>query len=38
MDDKRLRMILNYAAGITAEVLGFTLAILFVLCMAGVLG
>lgn len=36
--DERLRMLLNYAAAIIAEVLGFALAFVVVLCMAGVLG
>ncbi len=37
MTDQRLRMILNYAMGFTAEVLGFALAFVIVLCLAGVL-
>lgn len=37
MTDERLRMLLDYAAGITAEILGFALAFVIVLCMAGVL-
>lgn len=37
MTDARLRLILNYVAGIVAEVLGFGLAFVVVLCMAGVL-
>lgn len=36
MSDERLRMLLNYAAGIIAEVLGFGLAFVIVLAMAGV--
>lgn len=37
MNDERLRMILNYTVGIIAEVLGFALAFVIVLCMAGVI-
>lgn len=37
MSDERLHMLLNYAAGIIAEVLGFALAFVIVLCMTGVL-
>lgn len=36
MSDGRLRMILNYTVGIIAEVLGFALAIVIVLSLAGV--
>lgn len=36
MSDERLHMLLNYAAGIIAEVLGFALAFVIVLAMAGV--
>ncbi|MBD5517205.1 MAG: hypothetical protein HDR07_01470 [Lachnospiraceae bacterium] len=36
MSDKRLQMLLSYAAGIIAEVLGFALAFVVVLAMAGV--
>lgn len=37
ISDKRLHMLLNYAVGIIAEILGFALAFVIVLCMAGVL-
>lgn len=37
MTDERLHMLLNYAVGIIAEVLGFVLAFVIVLCMTGVL-
>lgn len=37
MTDDRLHMLLNYAVGIIAEVLGFALAFVIVLCMAGVI-
>lgn len=37
MTDARLHMLLNYAVGIIAEILGFALAFVVVLCMAGVL-
>lgn len=37
MSDTRLHMLLNYAVGIIAEILGFALAFVVVLCMAGVL-
>ena len=37
ISDERLRMILNYTVGIIAEILGFALAFVIVLCMAGVL-
>lgn len=37
ISDERLRMLLNYAVGIIAELLGFGLAFVIVLCMAGVL-
>ena len=36
MSDERLRMLLNYVAGIIAEVFGFGLAFVIVLAMAGV--
>lgn len=36
MSDERLRMLLNYAAGFIAEVLGFALAFVFILGMFGV--
>lgn len=36
MSDERLRMLLNYAAAIIAEVLGFALAFVIILAMAGV--
>ncbi|MDE5589047.1 MAG: hypothetical protein K2J60_07875 [Acetatifactor sp.] len=36
MSDERLRMLLNYVAGIIAEILGFALAFVVVLAMAGV--
>lgn len=36
MSDARLRMILNYVVGIIAEVLGFALAFVIILAMAGV--
>ncbi len=37
MSDERLHTLLNYSVGIIAEVLGFALALVVVLCMAGVL-
>lgn len=37
VSDERLRLILNYIVGIIAEILGFALAFVVVLCMAGVL-
>ncbi len=37
MTDQRLHMLLNYAMWIIAEILGFALAFVIVLCMAGVL-
>lgn len=37
MSDARLHMLLDYAVGIIAEVLGFALAFVIVLCLAGVL-
>lgn len=37
MTDARLHMLLDYAVGIIAEVLGFALAFVIVLCLAGVL-
>ena len=36
ISDERLQMLLNYAAGIIAEILGFALAFVIVLAMAGV--
>lgn len=36
MSDERLQMLLNYAAGFIAEVLGFALAFVIILAMAGV--
>lgn len=36
MSDERLRMLLNYAVGFIAEVLGFALAFVIILAMAGV--
>lgn len=36
MSDERLQMLLNYTAGIIAEVLGFALAFVIILAMAGV--
>lgn len=38
ISDKRLEMLLNYAVGIIAEILGFGLAFVIVLGMAGVFG
>lgn len=37
MSDERLHMLLNYVVWIIAEILGFALAFVVVLCMAGVL-
>lgn len=37
MTDARLKLILTYAMYLIAEVLGFGLAFVFILCMAGVL-
>lgn len=37
MDFERFKFFCNFISGIIAEVLGFTLAIIIVLCMAGVL-
>lgn len=37
MDELRLRLILNYVAGLIAEILGFALAFVVVLEMGGVL-
>lgn len=37
MSDERLKMLLDYAVWIIAEILGFALAFVIVLCMAGVL-
>ncbi len=37
MTDERLHMLLNYSVAIIAEILGFALAFVIVLCMAGVL-
>lgn len=37
MTDERLKLIFTYTMYLTAEVLGFGLAFVFILCMAGVL-
>lgn len=37
ISDERIHMLLNYAVGIITEVLGFALAFVIFLCMAGVL-
>lgn len=37
VSNERLRLILSYIVGIIAEILGFALAFVVVLCMAGVL-
>jgi len=37
MTDERLKIIFTYTMYLTAEVLGFGLAFVFILCMAGVL-
>ena len=37
MSDERLKLILTYAMYLIGEVLGFGLAFVFILCMAGVL-
>lgn len=37
MDFERLKFLCYFAAGMVAEILGFALALVIVLCMAGVL-
>lgn len=37
ISDERLKLILNYTMYMIGEVLGFGLAFVFILCMAGVL-